>query len=201
MQPAWSQSDRYQKAMEKNVAALDTTQSAAAFQTLGNTFTRIAEVEKDKWLPYYYAAYSQVMQAFMDQKDKDMMKEKADEAEKLIAKADELSPDNAEIRCIQSLILSVRISVNPAIYGAVYGPKSGELLQEAMRFAPGNPRPHLLMGQSLFYTPAMFGGGKEKAKPFLENARKKFETFRPESSIHPHWGRELLDQLLKQVEE
>src|SRR3546814_19373394 len=109
------------------------------------------------------------MQAFMDQKDKDFMQERADEAEKLITKADELSPDNAEIRCIQSLILSARISVNPAIYGVVYGPKSGELLQEAIKLDSDNLLPHLLMGQSLFYTPPMFGGGKEKEKPFMEN--------------------------------
>src|SRR3546814_12269028 len=134
--------------MKRNLATLDTTQSVAGLQTLRNTFTRIANAEKDKWLPYYYAAYSQVMQAFMDQKDKDFMQEKADEAEKLITKADELSPDNAEIRCIQSLILSARISVNQAIYGVVYGPKSGELLQEANKLDSHHPRPHLIMGTS-----------------------------------------------------
>lgn len=199
LQTGHAQDDRYRQAMEKNVTALDTTQTASGFQVLGNAFTRIAEAEKDKWLPYYYAAYSQVMQAFLDQKNKDMMQEKADEAEKLIARADELSPDNAEVRCIQSLILSARISVNPAVNGAIYGPKSGELLQEAIRLAPENPRPHLLMGQSLFYTPEMFGGGKDKARPFLETALEKFGTFQPESSIHPRWGRQLGEELLKQT--
>lgn len=199
LQTGRAQDDRYRQAMEKNVAALDTTQTASGFQVLGNTFTRIAEAEKDKWLPYYYAAYSQVMQAFMDQKDKDKIQEKAGEAEKLITRADELSPDNAEIRCIQSLILSARISVNPAVNGPIYGPKSGELLQEAIALAPENPRPHLLMGQSLFYTPEMFGGGREKAKPFLETALEKFGSFEPESPIHPHWGRQLAEELLKQT--
>lgn len=201
LQPGKAQDSKYMQAMGKNVAALDSTHTPAGFQELGNTFSRIADAEKDQWLPYYYAAYSQVMQAFLDQEDKDKMREKADEAEKLIGKADELSPDNAEVRCVQSLILSARISVNPSVNGPVYGPKSGELLQEAMQLAPENPRPELLMGQSLFYTPEMFGGGKDKAKPLLEKALAKFETFEPESSVHPHWGKELAEELLKQADQ
>src|SRR5690606_6527101 len=143
----------YQQAMEKAVAALDTTQSVTGLQELGNTVSRIANAEKDKWLPYYYAADRQVMQAFLDQKNKDRMREKADEAESLTSRADELSPGNAAIRCMQSLILSARISINPAVNGAILGPRSREVLEEAIRLAPENPRPRLLWGQALMYTP------------------------------------------------
>ncbi|MEJ7671851.1 MAG: hypothetical protein WKF59_03885 [Chitinophagaceae bacterium] len=54
---------------------------------LANNFERIADAEKTQWLPYYYAAYCNVMNAFMEQ-DKTKVDAIADKAEELITKAE-----------------------------------------------------------------------------------------------------------------
>jgi len=43
----------YQDIMKQNVAALDTMTTTSNFQSLANTFERIASVEQKQWLPYY----------------------------------------------------------------------------------------------------------------------------------------------------
>lgn len=55
-----AQSDRYQKAMQQNVIAIDMTRTMDGWRELANNFQRIADAEKTQWLPYYYAAMSHV---------------------------------------------------------------------------------------------------------------------------------------------
>lgn len=189
--------NRYTEAMKKNIAMQDTAQSAAALTTIANNFERIAAVKNDQWLPYYYAGLCRIRTAFM-QKDKDKIDPIIDEVEKLADKADALHPDKAEMLCLRSMIASARIQVNPMIRGAKYGPLSNQLLEQAKKSAPDNPRVYLLLGQGAFYTPAMFGGGKDKAKPILETALEKFKTFQPANELAPHWGKGLTQYLIEQ---
>ncbi len=51
----FAQSEKYQKAMAKNVAQFDTARSLPTVLALMNAFERVAAVEKTQWLPYYYA--------------------------------------------------------------------------------------------------------------------------------------------------
>jgi len=55
-----------------------------------------------------------------------------------------------------------------------------------------------MQGVNLFYTPAMYGGGKDKGCPLLEQAMEKFGTFEPESSIAPEWGEEHCVMMIKE---
>ncbi len=71
-------------------------------------------------------------------------------------------------------------------------------LDKAITLNPDNPRPYLVKGQNVFYTPAAFGGGKDVAKPLLEKAAAKFATFKPENEIAPDWGKERNNELLTQ---
>lgn len=195
----FAQSDRYMPAMEKNVSALDSAQTPEQFQELGNNFQRIAEAEQTQWLPYYYAGYCQVILAFT-QKDPQQIDAIDDKAEQDAMKADSLHPNDADVNCLLSMVNSARIMVDPQSRGMEYGPKSSAYLQKAMSIDSTNPRPYMLMGQSLLYTPAQYGGGKDKAKPYLEQAVEKFKTFQPASSIAPNWGKEYADSLLTRVQ-
>src|SRR6185503_15078027 len=56
----FAQNEKYVKAMEALVPAVDTTQGKDNLSALANSFERIANAEKTQWLPFYYAALANV---------------------------------------------------------------------------------------------------------------------------------------------
>ena len=188
---------QYMNAMKKAVSMTDTTSSAAGLQSLSNHFQRIANVERTEWLPYYYAAYCIAGSAFV-QKDKDKLDDYLDNAEALLNVADSISPNNSEIYTVKAMIAQGRIAVSPMKRGKKFGTIANDFGKRAMELDSTNPRPYLLKGTGLFYTPSMFGGGKDKAKPVLEVALTKYGFFKPASEIAPHWG---LDRVKKMLAE
>ena len=98
----FSQNEKYTKAMEALLPAVDTTRDREALFTLANSFERIANAEKTQWLPFYYAslaninaAYSYADGGFGDKSAQ--IDPLADKAEELLNKADALQKDNTEI--------------------------------------------------------------------------------------------------------
>ncbi|WP_436485098.1 hypothetical protein [Chitinophaga sp. ARDCPP14] len=197
-----AQSAQYTEAMTKQTSDLDSSSifTPDGLQQKANTFERIADAEKSQWLPYYYAAYMEVMQA-LTLKDKSQIDPLADKAEANLDKAEALSPKNSEIACIRSLVATARLTVDPMSRGMKYGPEAASLLEQAKSFNPENPRIYMLQGQSLLFTPEQWGGSKSKAKTTLELALEKFAAFKPESSIAPHWGEPYTRKLLEQSQQ
>ncbi|NML35681.1 hypothetical protein HHL17_00600 [Chitinophaga sp. G-6-1-13] len=198
---AVAQSAQYQDAMSKQVSDLDSSGSFApdALVAKINTFERIAEAEKTQWLPYYYAAYCQVMSCFVGQ-DKSKIDELADKAAANLDKAETLNPKSSEVACIRSLVASARLMVDPASRGMKYGMEAGQQIELAKTYNAENPRVYLLLGQSLLFTPEQFGGSKSKAKVMLETALQKYAAFKPESAIAPHWGEPYAKELLSKAQ-
>jgi len=193
---SFAQSDKYIAAMKSNIAAIDTSyKNPANLLTLANNFERIATAEKNQWLAYYYAALCQVNYTYMEQ-DKSKVDAIADKATALINKADSLQPNNSEISCIKSMIASSHMMVNPMQRYMEYGPESASNIEAAMQQDPTNPRPELLKGEGLKYTPEQFGGGCATAKPVLQSSLDKFNNFKPASEIHPNWGKRRVEMLL-----
>ena len=196
MLSSFAQSEKFTAAMKKNLAELDSAfKNPAYLLTLANNFELIASAEKTQWLPYYYAAFCQVNNGFME-KDKSKIDAIADKATELINKADSLSPGNSEISCIKSMIASCHMMVNPMQRWQEYGAESNENMEAAMKQDPTNPRPFYLKGQGLKYTPEQFGGGCKTAVPVLETALEKFTAFKPASELHPNWGKEIAQQIV-----
>lgn len=193
-----AQNKKYMDAMEKNVAAVDTSRSIEQLQPLENNFERIANAEKKEWLPYYYAAYSNVMMSY--EVKGNTIDTYCDKAEALVNKADSLNPNNSEVVSLKAQIAAARISVSPMTRGQKYGAEAHELREKAKTLDPANPRPWFLEGMSLFYTPAMFGGGKDKAKVSYTKALELYTTFKPASTIAPNWGQRTTAYFLKQCE-
>jgi hypothetical protein len=198
----FAQSEKYIKAMEEKKALLEQANSADSWTDLANGFERIAEAEKTQWLPYYYAALSRVMTGYMISNGKtggfaDKTDPEADRADAMIAKALALSGENSEIWCVKKMIATLRMSADPMTRWQTYGPAASEALQKARQMDPGNPRVYLLEGQDKFFTPEQFGGSKTEAKVLFEESLKKFETFKPASSLHPDWGRGQVNYFLQ----
>lgn len=193
-----AQSERYTAAMKQNIAELETAMQNNSMPDLANKFERIADAEKTQWLPYYYAAYCNVMNAFMEQ-DKSKTDGIADKAEQLIKKAEELAGgENSETCVIKSMIASAHMMVDPQSRWMEYGQTSALNITKAKTLDPNNPRPVYLEGQSKFYTPEQFGGGKAPAKELFNRALEMFDKFKPSSDLHPAWGRSATNYFLAQ---
>lgn len=187
--------------MKKNITLLDSGFAKPdLFLSLANTFERIGTTEKSEWLPYYYAAYCRINYAFM-QKDPVGNDAIADKSAELINKADSLQPNNSEISCIKSMIASVQMMVNPQQRFMQYGPISQKEMGKAMQQDPSNPRPYMLKGQSLKYTPEQYGGGCKKAVVELTTAQEKYTAFKPASDISPNWGKSITEIMIKECSE
>lgn len=196
MLTSFAQNEKFMNAMKKNIADIDSGfKNPSYLLTVANNFERIANTEKNEWLPYYYAAFCQVNCGFME-KDKSKIDGIADKATVLINKADSLNPNNSEISCIKSMIASCHMMVDPMTRWQEYGAGSNDNIEAAMKQDPTNPRPYFLRGQGLKYTPEQFGGGCKTAKPVLQTALDKYSAFKPASDIAPNWGKERTQYLL-----
>ncbi len=179
--------DKYVINMRKAMVNLDSSwASPAKMRETANQFERLANFKKDDWIPRYYHGLCQVYLSWMtDAKEREALLKSAQAS---VKKADSLSANNSEIVALEGYMYQAMIMINPMSNGPVYGPKGAETLQKAMALDPNNPRPHYLLGQNLWFTPAMWGGGPDKGRPHLEKAKALFEAFKPASEFHPNWG-------------
>ncbi len=184
-----AQSEKYVNAMKANISQLDSGFTNGNFAMLSNNFERIGEAEKTQWLPFYYASYCSVMNALME-KDKTKTDAIADKAEQLIKKAETVAgKENSEICIVKSMIASAHMMVDPQSRWQQYGQTSSAYIAKAKALDPANPRALYLEGQAKFYTPESFGGGKAQAKELFTKALEMFDAFKPETELHPSWGR------------
>ncbi len=193
----FGQSAKYNDAMTKTLAEMDSLKSGDQFMVIANKFERIALAEKNMWLPYYYSALARCTAVFIyndNAKTDDIL----DIAEKHAKVADSLQPKNSEILVLRSMVLGGRIMVDPMTRGQSMGMQSMLLMNEAMQIDPTNPRSYYMLGRSLFYTPPQFGGGKEPGCQMLAKSKQNYIVFEPQSALHPNWGEDQVDEMLKQ---
>ena len=197
--------DKFVKAMEAKIVLIDSANTVESLTDLANAFERIADAEKNQWLPYYYAAYCNASAGIIAGAGGDMMAAKADKtdpyadkADKQIKKAEELAKNNSEIFIVKKMIATLRMLGDPMNRYMTYGPEAQAMLDEAKKLNPENPRVYILEGQDKFYTPEQFGGSKDEAKVLFEKAQKLYETFKPETKIHPNWGKNQVTYFLSQ---
>lgn len=187
---------KYEAGMTKALAKMKRDSTMADFTATSALFERIGDAEKDKWLPYYYAAYINNMTGWMDEKaDKDKIAEKSIQ---LIEKAEVLDPKNAELYCLRNLVAVQQMMVDANSRWMSYGRKASKALEQAKDIDPTNPRIYYLEAQSTLNTPEAFGGGKKAAKPKFEKAVELFSTFKLASPFHPVWGKEEATKMLEE---
>jgi hypothetical protein len=76
-----------------------------------------------------------------------------------------------------------------------------DYIAKAKKINSENARIFLLEGQGPFYKPKMWGGGKDKAKPYFEKAKELFAKEDKSSLLKPHWGEKENEEYLKQCNE
>jgi len=191
----FGQNADYDVVMNEAFQFLQKAHTADSLQMAVNKFDRIANVEKTKWLPLYYEAYSlvNITYAIKDNDKKDQLLDKADE---LISKALKIDEKESEILVLKAWALSARIQVSFMTRGGKYSQLSNGELAKAKQMNPENPRIYFMNGQNVFYTPEFLGGGAKKAKPLFELAKQKFEKFTATNSYSPSWGKEINEKMI-----
>ncbi|MCG8699619.1 MAG: hypothetical protein MI922_16310 [Bacteroidales bacterium] len=189
----------YVSVMKKNLSMLDTISrqmDVNGFVSLANKFDLIAKKEQSEWLPMYYAAYCYCIANYglNSKKQKDSF---VDKAEQYIDQAAERAgEENDEIVLLKAYIIQARSNVDPKSRARKYSGQVENLLKKVEKLNGENPRIYFMRGENLYYTPKMFGGGKDKAKPVLEMAIEKYSTFVLKDELYPSWGKERTMTLL-----
>ena len=202
---AHAQSEKYTAAMQQSLSMMDSSKTAADYESISASFQRIGDAEKTQWLPYYWAALSLCTEGWKyypdykgitEVKVSDLsgaMTALASRINALADKADALATaneDKSEILIIRNMAATQQMLVDPQSRYMTFGAEAGQDLQKATTLNPSNPRVYYLQGMSLFGTPEQFGGGKAVAKPMFQKAVDlgKAEQVKP---LYPHWGLEM----------
>ena len=192
-------SNAYTAMMTATIAEQNAAKTPADVQANLAKMERAVAAAPAAWEPRYYQARAYLKLGFAG-KDGDAQDKLFDQAEAALNAAKKLAgADQAELLIMQAYVLQGRIMVSPMTRGAVYTGRVQEALGQAKALAPNNPRVYLLLANDLFYRPAFFGGGAEKARPLYERAKALFGTFRPATALSPTWGEKNADSALARM--
>ena len=181
--------------LQAQLTAAKQAKTAEDLKPITATLERIALSNPNEWLPAYHAAYYN-SQLFWRSGKKDCTA-CLDQMDKFLEAAEKVD-NNSEVLALRANYYQAKLQGSPMM-APYYGPKAGNILEVALNEDPTNPRAYLLMGQNLFYTPAMFGGGADKAKPFLKKAAALFAKADKTSTLQPAWGKRISDQMNRQL--
>jgi len=190
----------YEKVMKEKIAKIEAVQTAEEFQALANDFQRIADKEKGKWQPAYYAAYSYIQKGRSQMREgkTDGLDDAADRAQKYVDEAQNVEK-NAEIMLLQKMIYSLKMMVNPMERFMTFGTKAAEQLTMAEKRDSNNPRIALIKAEDIYFTPEQYGGSKEKGIELFKQALEKFNSYQPKSDLDPNWGKSEAEYFIKQA--
>ncbi len=159
-------------------------------------FERIASAEKENWLPGYYVSLINTTEAFRtsDTKTVESLLAKAQNSlDPLLAK----HPNNVELMIMQAMIHTAHIAVDPMTNGQRLTGPVMQLYGKAEAISPNNPRVVLSKAQFEMGSAQFFGTDLAPICAQIEKSLQLFDTFKPETSFHPNWGREQAQQALK----
>ena len=174
--------------LKTQIERLEAIETPAELATATATLERIAAANPEAWLPNYYAAHANLLQHWMaGEKGCETCLDKTWE---WLDKAEATAANNSEILTLRASYYQAMLNLKP-MRAPYYGPKAGNLLEAAVKADPTNPRAASLMGQNLYYTPSMFGGGADKARPHMAKAVELFDAEAADAGrdpMLPTWG-------------
>ncbi|MBN1819091.1 MAG: hypothetical protein JXR31_05260 [Prolixibacteraceae bacterium] len=192
-----AQDTTYYSVLRKGIAFSNLEYRQKNYQELANICERIISLKPDEWLPFYYGAYAYINMSFIEA-EPDVKKEYCKKAKIYLEKAKDINPGNPEPDILEAMFCYAMMEITPMVNGPLYLPRSKKALETAKNKDPENPRIYYLEGKSTMYMPAFMGGGKDVAIPLFEKALDLFKRFKPESNVHPSWGKSDTEKLLQE---
>lgn len=190
----------YEKAMTEKIGKVETAKTADELTALTNDFDRIGTKENSQWLPYYYAAYSTIQKGrvLMRSGKTAELDPVAEQAEKYIAKAEALSPNNAEIYILKKITSGFRMMVDPMSRYMQEAPIAQNALSKAKELDPENPRITVLLAEDAYFTPEQYGGSKPKGVELFKKSLEQYAVYKPKTVLNPNWGKAEAEFFLSQ---
>ena len=190
----------YAEMMAATVKELHSTGDAALLRQIAGKFERAGAAAPTDWLPQYYQSYALLLNCFQSKDEGDAKDKVLDQAEAALARARKLRGDESELLVLQAYIHQARLGISPMMRSMKYSGMVNEALAQAKQLNPTNPRIYLVQANNLYFTPKMFGGGAEAAKPVYDEAAARYAAFRPSGPLAPNWGERQLRGRLKSYE-
>lgn len=182
----------YEKGMQKAFELWQSNQTDEA----ENMFERIANAELDQWLPHYYIAQINSLKSW-NIKDETVLKAQLDKAQEHLNTAVSISNDNPELLVLQAQVFTNWVAFDGMKYGMKYSGKISELYNKAFNLDPQNPRVAFGKAEWGMGSARYFG---QDTKPYckeMERSIELFANFKPESELHPNWGKERAEAVVK----
>lgn len=191
-----SAQSQYETGMQKAFKLWDEGKNTEA----SAMFERIASAEKDNWLPNYYVALINTIDAFQT-KDKNQITGLLMKAQTALDTETAKRPDNSELLVVQAMINTAWIVADPMTNGMKLSAKTVEIYNKAISLNPKNPR--AVFGKAEFEIGGAryFGGDTKPMCAQIDKAIELFATFKPETVFHPKWGLERALEAQKECKE
>ena len=184
--------NRYEKGMHQ---ALQLWESQKPMEAIA-LFERIASAEKENWLPNYYIGLISATQV-LSNADKNLSGMLLKKAQKHLDAANAISPDNSELYCLQGLINTAWITLDPMVNGQKLSPVTIETYQKAMQLDPNNPRPLYLLAEFQINMAKFLGQDTGAYYNMIIKSLEKFDTFKTPEAFYPTWGKGRAKQILE----
>jgi hypothetical protein len=191
----------YADIMTATITELMSTGEPAPLKESISKLERAAAAVPTDWLPRYYQAYANTVLSFVSKEDGDTKDKYLDQAEAQLAQARKLGGEESELLVVQAYIYQARLSISPMSRSMKYSPMVGATLAQAKGLNPANPRTYLVEANNVYFTPKMFGGGADVARPLYEQAKVRYAAFQPASPLMPNWGQRQVEGRLKSYEQ
>ncbi|MCI0515338.1 tetratricopeptide repeat protein [candidate division KSB1 bacterium] len=150
---------------------------------------RLNQPGPQQWLVHYYIslADSRLISFYFSKKNTELVKRYIDDGIEHLQQGLKQNERFAEAHSLLSNFYGHKIGTNPLL-GITLGPRGSQEMDRARALESKNPRTYLIAGWSAYYTPALFGGGLEKARVYFQQAIHAFPEFQSPTPILPDWG-------------
>jgi hypothetical protein len=188
-----SQSSSFTKNLEAAVVLLNNCQTQDQYISAFAKMEELYKQDPSAWLPAYYASIIKARMAMKKMGDADQLANEAIQWQ-AITKA---IHNSDEVLCLESIVYTSKMAVNPIFRWKAYESRIKKPLEQAIALNKNNPRPYILKANLQYKMPILFGGGCNSARPIAQKAKMVFEQLKTDFTVMPHWGRPILDDLIK----
>lgn len=187
----------YERAMKSGLEELfSQTNSKEQLLSVANKMERIAQAEKDKWQPVYYAALAY---AWLATKEETLAEQdrRMDQSRKLIEEGLQRSPGNVEFVTLQGYDDMLSLSFDPGSRGQTMSTRVFSTFGKALQMDPENPRAKLFMAHMQYGTAQFFGQDTAASCELFQSALGSYDKARDAGDFSPSWGRGMAEQMVK----